>query len=218
MGGEGISTLLQEIAACRICRDSPRYGAPLAHEPRPVLMVSPQASICICGQAPGLRAHDAGKPFFDPSGDRLRAWLGVTAEEFYDPDLFAIVPMGFCFPGYDAKGGDRPPRRECAEIWHDRIFADRSRFGLVLAIGQYAQAYHLGDRRRETLTETVRHWREYVSGDRIVVPLPHPSWRNNTWLKKNPWFEADVVPFLRERVRAILSEEKMNLAERAAAE
>jgi len=218
MGSNRVSLISQEIAACRICRDNPRYGAPLAHEPRPVLTLSATASICICGQAPGIRAHDAGKPFLDPSGDRLREWLGVTAEAFYDPDLFAIVPMGFCFPGYDAKGGDRPPRRECAETWHDRIFADRSRFGLVLAIGQYAQAYHLGDRRRGNLTETVRHWREYVSDDRTIVPLPHPSWRNNTWLKKNPWFSGEVLPFLRDKVRTILSGQKLNLEDRAAAE
>jgi uracil-DNA glycosylase len=212
MDRAALASLSREIGACRICRDSPRYGAPLPHEPRPVLTLSLEASICICGQAPGIRAHDAGRPFLDPSGERLRDWLGVSADEFYDPRRFAIVPMGFCFPGYDAKGGDRPPRRECGELWHDRIFAPPLPYKLVVAVGQYAHAYHLGPRRRQSLSETVRHWRDYVDGTGTpILPLPHPSWRNNTWLKKNPWFDEEVIPFLRATVRRLTDDQKTNL-------
>lgn len=206
-----LSALAREISACRICRDHPMRGDPLPQEPRPVLTLSSEASVCICGQAPGIRAHDAGTPFLDPSGDRLREWLGVTAEAFYDPRLFAIVPMGFCFPGYDAKGGDKPPRRECAANWHDRIFAPPLPYRLIVAVGQYAHAYHLGARRKASLTETVRHWRDYVADDGedvTILPLPHPSWRNNAWLKKNPWFGKEVLPFLRERIRVLMSNEQ----------
>lgn len=206
MDRERLSSLAREIAACRICRDHPAYGDPLPQEPRPVLTLSGEASVCICGQAPGIRAHEAHKPFFDPSGDRLREWLGVAPAQFYDPRLFSIVPMGFCFPGYDSKGGDKPPRRECAARWHDRIFAPPLPFALIIAVGQYAHAYHLGRSRRENLTETVRHWRDYVAAAEgpVVLPLPHPSWRNNAWLRKNPWFAEELVPFLQDRVRALI--------------
>jgi uracil-DNA glycosylase len=199
-----IDALRQAIAVCRICRDGPTgIGSDrLPHEPRPVAVISGVARILIAGQAPGLRVHQSGLPFDDASGNRLRDWLAVTREEFYDPKRFAIVPMGFCFPGYDAKGSDLPPRRECAPHWRANVVAAMPQIELVLAIGQYAQAWHIGSRRRKGMTETVRNWREYFFsnyGPR-VLPLPHPSWRNSGWLKKNPWFEAEVLPQLRESV------------------
>jgi uracil-DNA glycosylase len=177
----------------------------LAHEPNPVCVLSPAARIVICGQAPGIRVHDTGLPFNDPSGVRLRDWLGVDRETFYDPGKFAIVPMGFCFPGYDAHGSDLPPRRECRETWHDRVFLSMPQVELILAIGQYAQAYHLGTRRRRSVTETVSNWREYFERESkpSILPLPHPSWRNSSWLKKNPWFAQDVLPLLKEKVRIL---------------
>jgi uracil-DNA glycosylase len=165
-------------------------------------VLSSTARILIAGQAPGLRVHESGLPFNDASGNRLREWMGVTREELYDADRFAIVPMGFCFPGYDDKGSDLPPRRECAPRWRSAVLAAMPQIELVLAIGQYAQAWHLGSRRKKGMTETVRNWREYAfanHGPRIL-PLPHPSWRNTGWLKKNPWFEAELLPVLREDV------------------
>lgn len=199
-----LDTLRATIATCRICRDGPYDAArgPLPHEPRPVAVVSTKARILIAGQAPGLRVHESGRPFDDASGNRLRDWLGVSRDEFYDPDRFAIVPMGFCFPGYDAKGSDLPPRRECAPFWRERVMVSMPQVELVLAIGQYAQAWHLGSRRKKGMTETVAAWRDYYfanQGPRIL-PLPHPSWRNTGWLRKNPWFEADVLPVLRQDV------------------
>ncbi|PSH69763.1 uracil-DNA glycosylase [Phyllobacterium brassicacearum] len=200
-------TLSAEIKACRICRDAPRYGAPLPDEPNPVCVLSSTAHIVICGQAPGIRVHNTGLPFNDPSGVRLRDWLGVDRETFYDSGKFAIVPMGFCFPGYDAHGGDLPPRRECRETWHERVFRTMPQVELILTIGQYAQAYHLGRRRRASMAETVSNWREYfeTSNAPSILPLPHPSWRNNVWLKKNPWFAENVLPILREKVRILIS-------------
>ena len=160
------------------------------------------ARLCIVGQAPGLRVHQSGVPFTDPSGVRLREWMDVTEAEFYNDSRVAIVPMGFCFPGYDENGADKPPRRECATAWRARLFAAAQRFSLILAVGGYAQAYHLKGRAKGTLTETVRNWREYSPG---IIPLPHPSWRNNAWLKKNPWFEQELLPYLRQRVRRVLA-------------
>lgn len=157
--------------------------------------------MCIVGQAPGTRVHASGTPFTDPSGDRLRDWMGVTPEEFYDVSRLAIVPMGFCFPGLDAKGGDLPPRRECAEAWRAQLFALLPQIELTLLVGQYAQAWHLGAARKESLTATVAAWREY--GPRFI-PLPHPSWRNNAWIRKNPWFEAELLPVLRREVRRLM--------------
>lgn len=199
--------LSAEIKACRICRDAPRFGLPLPNEPNPVCVISSVARIVICGQAPGIRVHNTGLPFNDPSGVRLRDWLGVDRETFYDAGKFAIVPMGFCFPGYDAHGGDLPPRRECRETWHDRVFRSMPQVELILTIGQYAQAYHLGRRRRASMTETVSNWREYFETETgpSILPLPHPSWRNNVWLKKNPWFAENVLPILREKVRILIS-------------
>jgi uracil-DNA glycosylase len=202
-----LDTLSSEIRACRICRDAPRYGVPLPDEPNPVCVLSATARIVICGQAPGIRVYNTGLPFNDPSGVRLREWLGVDRETFYDPDKFAIVPMGFCFPGYDAHGSDLPPRRECRETWHDRVFRSMPQLELVLTIGQYAQAYHLGRRRRTSVTETVLNWRDYFEPELglSILPLPHPSWRNSSWLKKNPWFAQDVLPLLQEKVRILTS-------------
>ncbi len=202
-----LDTLSSEIKACRICRDAPRYGVPLPDEPNPVCVLSATARIVICGQAPGIRVHNTGLPFNDPSGVRLRDWLGVDRETFYDPDKFAIVPMGFCFPGYDAHGSDLPPRRECRETWHDRVFRSMPQIELVLTIGQYAQAYHLGSRRRASMTETVLNWRDYFEPESgpSILPLPHPSWRNSSWLKKNLWFAQEVLPLLQEKVRILTS-------------
>ncbi|WP_310070353.1 uracil-DNA glycosylase family protein [Phyllobacterium sp. 1468] len=202
-----LDTLSSEIRSCRICRDAPRYGMPLPDEPNPVCVLSATARIVICGQAPGIRVHNTGVPFNDPSGVRLRDWLGVDREAFYDPDKFAIVPMGFCFPGYDAHGSDLPPRRECRETWHDRVFHSMPQIELVLTIGQYAQAYHLRSRRRASMTETVLNWRDYFEPESgpSILPLPHPSWRNSSWLKKNPWFAQDVLPLLQEKVRILTS-------------
>ncbi|MEW9808294.1 uracil-DNA glycosylase family protein [Mesorhizobium marinum] len=200
MAGD-LARLTRQIRACRICVDEP-IGPPLPHEPRPVVVPSARARILIAGQAPGTRVHLSGKPFTDPSGDRLRDWLGVTAAEFYDTDNFAIVPMGFCFPGQDAKGGDLPPRRECAQAWRARLIEKMPQVELVLTIGLYAQAWHLGAARRSSLTETVAGWREIFAEPRVpkVLPLPHPSWRNTAWLKKNPWFEMEFLPFLKTEI------------------
>lgn len=206
---DGLEDLRAAIAACRICRDAPARGPDdrLPHEPRPVAVISATARILISGQAPGLRVHESGLPFNDASGDRLRQWLGVTREQFYDPDLFAIVPMGFCFPGYDAHGSDLPPRRECAPRWRQKVMDAMPQIELVLAIGQYAQAWHLGNRRAATMTETVQGWRAHLGANAgpPVLALPHPSWRNTGWLKKNPWFSADVLPVLQERVTKLIS-------------
>jgi uracil-DNA glycosylase len=204
---DGLDKLRTAIAACRLCLDAPAKGQAdrLPHEPRPVAVLSRKARILIAGQAPGLRVHESGLPFNDASGDRLRAWLGVTRDEFYDRDRFAIVPMGFCFPGYDAKGSDLPPRRECAPLWRRAVIDAMPQIELVLAIGQYAQAWHLGDRRRKGVTETVGNWREYFFSNAPprVLPLPHPSWRNTAWLKRNPWFEEDVLPTLKQHVDSL---------------
>lgn len=200
-----LDRLVRDIRACRRCVDEPQ-GAPLPHEPRPVLRVSGTARLCVAGQAPGTRVHGSGIPFSDPSGERLRAWMGVTSDEFYDVSRVAIVPMGFCFPGLDAKGGDRPPRRECAPAWRARLFAELPAMELVLLVGQYAQAWHLGSERRGTLTDTVCDFAAILDEPRYprLFPLPHPSWRNTGWLKRNPWFETALLPRLRAEVRALL--------------
>ena len=192
-----LRTVVAEIRACRIC------AGQLSHGVRPVLRISKTARLCIAGQAPGMRVHKTGIPYNDPSGDRLRSWLALNRDTFYDERRVAIVPMGFCFPGYDAAGGDKPPRPECVRNWHEKLFAAAPSFELVLAIGTYAQRYHLRGRAKKSVSETVRAWREYGP---MVIPLPHPSWRNNGWLKKNIWFEAELVPYLRARVAAVLSE------------
>ncbi|WP_333824857.1 uracil-DNA glycosylase family protein [Pinisolibacter sp.] len=198
---DAVAALETEIARCRICRDTPR-GTALPHEPRPVTRLSATARILVAGQAPGTRVHASGVPFSDPSGDRLRDWMGVTTEIFYDRARIAIVPMGFCFPGHDAHGGDLPPRRECAPAWRDRVMAVMPAIDLVLAVGRPAQLWHLGRDARPNLGETVAAWREILDRPGLpqVLPLPHPSWRNTGWLKRHPWFVAEVVPELRRRV------------------
>ena len=172
-----------------------------AHPCRPVLTGTETSRIRIIGQAPGTRVQASGAPFTDPSGERLRNWMGVSDDEFYDERLFAITPMGLCFPGLDAKGADKPPRRECAPLWQARCTAALPEVETTLLIGLHAQRFHLGARAARTLTDTVLRWRDYFPE---FVALPHPSWRNNRWLKANPWFEEEVVPALRLRIREIL--------------
>jgi uracil-DNA glycosylase len=199
--------LAARLRTCRICRDDPHYGPALGHEPNPVLQGSVTARLCIASQAPGTRAHASGIPFQDASGKRLREWLGLDETAFYDAGRIAIVPMGSCFPGQDAKGGDLPPRRECAEIWRGPLFRALPRLELVLLIGQYAQSWHLGRDFQGGLTATVERWRHLLAEPRSprVLPLPHPSWRNNGWLRKHPWFEAELLPVLRAEVRTMLT-------------
>jgi uracil-DNA glycosylase len=192
----GLLTLLAEIRACRIC------AAHLPHGPRPVLRASFTAKLCIIAQAPGIRVHESGLSFDDPSGDRLRDWLAIDRETFYDESRVAIIGMGFCFPGHDAHGGDRPPRRECADAWHDRLFAVLPPFRLTLLVGTYALDRYLGDAAKANMTETVKAWRDYAPR---IIPLPHPSWRNNAWLKNNPWFADELLPYLRKRVARLLA-------------
>lgn len=202
-----LAALEAEIRSCRICVEAPQ-GRPLAHEPRPVLQVSTTARIAICGQAPGTRVHASGKPFTDPSGDRLRFWLGMPAEVFYDAARVAIVPMGFCFPGLDTNGGDLPPRRECAARWRQAVFDLLPNLKLLVLVGLYAQRWHISGRKGLSLTETVEAWRELASSEngQKLYPLPHPSWRNNAWIKKNPWFETELLPELRRDVARTLSD------------
>jgi uracil-DNA glycosylase len=200
-----LARLVREVKACRICRDTPdKY--PLPHEPRPVLRPSTTARICICSQAPGVRVHASGKPFTDPSGDRLRAWLGVTPQEFYDQRRVAIVPMGFCFPGHDSAGGDLPPRRECARTWHQPLFALMPQLELLLLVGSYAQRWHLSAG-NTPMTVMVSRWREQLEAPAAPrrVALPHPSWRNNAWLSANSWFEHELLPELQREVRRLLA-------------
>ncbi len=207
MNGEttSLNTLCGQIRACRICRETPA-GPPLPHEPRPVFRVSETARILIAGQAPGTRVHASGMPFTDPSGVRLRAWLNMPDEVFYDVTRVAIVPMGFCFPGQDERGADLPPRPECAPAWRARLLAALPNVRLVLAVGQYAQRWHVPKEwRGRSLTETVANWRAIARATApMTIPLPHPSWRNNAWLKRNPWFEEEVLPFTRARIAGLL--------------
>ena len=190
-----LSELLSEIRGCRVC------PADLKHELRPVIQASQEARILITGQAPGTRVHASGRPFTDPSGDRLRDWMQVDEATFYDPTQIAIVPMGFCFPGLDAKGGDLPPRKECAPLYQARVREALPNIQLTLLVGMYAQRFHLRSQVQKTLTETVRQTERYQPD---FLPLPHPSWRNNAWLSKNPWFEAKILPLLRRRMRDVL--------------
>lgn len=231
---EALDALVREIKACRICRET-STGNVLPHEPRPVLRVSATAKLIVAGQAPGTRVHQSGVPFTDPSGDRLREWMGVSLAEFYDAARIAIVPMGFCFPGLDANGGDLPPRKECAPNWRARVLSAMPQVELILAVGQYAHWWHIPGK-RQPVTETVRtSSNELVAGTMqtegaprlrsrqspskrrtpaepstnalrpAVIALPHPSWRNNAWLKANTWFEADLLPLLRSEVRRLIA-------------
>jgi len=191
-----LDLLLSDIRQCQLCAEHLPLG------PRPVVRAAPEARIMIIGQAPGTRVHASGIPWDDPSGDRLRQWLGVTKDEFYDESLFAIMPMGFCYPG-KGKSGDLPPRKECAPQWHDAVWQHLPNIQLTLLIGQYAQQHYLAPeilKQYKTLTERVRRWEELIP-ERLV--LPHPSPRNQLWLKKNSWFEDDVVPWLQQRVAAV---------------
>lgn len=189
-----LSRLLNDILACTHC------AGDLPCAPRPVLQVYSSARLRIIGQAPGRKVHETGIPWDDKSGERLRQWLGLTPEQFYDEQKVAIIPMGFCYPG-KAKSGDMPPRPECAPRWHAQLSAHLSDIRLTLLIGQYAQAHYLGDRRKATLTDTVKAWAEYVPLG--YLPLAHPSGRNQIWLKKNPWFEKELVPELQKKIRAL---------------
>jgi uracil-DNA glycosylase len=186
--------LLKSVRECRLCEESLPLG------PRPVLVVGSQATILLVGQAPGTTVHASGIPWDDASGDRLRHWMGVDRQQFYDAEHVAMVPMGFCYPGR-GKSGDLPPRPECAESWHSAVLAQLKNIRLTVYIGLYAQSYYLGEHAQPTLTETVRQWNRLPHD---VLPLPHPSPRNNIWLRKNPWFEAEVIPELRSRVKTCL--------------
>ena len=197
--------VLAAIRGCRHCVEAP-HGKKLPHAPRPVLRASSTARLAVCSQAPGTKVHASGTPFTDRSGDRLREWMGVTPQHFYDETRLAIVPMGFCFPGQDAKGGDLPPRRECAARWHRTLFAALPQLELVLAVGAYAQEWHLGEAAGNSLQETMLAWRQHLKRRQRprVLPLPHPSWRNNRWLTDNPWFESELLPVLRREVRRLM--------------
>ena len=186
---------LKEVRACEICAGDLPLG------PRPVVFVQSSACILIIGQAPGTKVHESGIPWDDPSGDRLRDWMQVSKDIFYDDSKIAIMPMGFCYPGKIEKGGDKPPRPECAPAWHDKILAGLPHIELTLLTGMYAQKYYLADRNKKTLTETVRNWRDYGPA---IIPTPHPSWRTTGWLKKNVWFEAELLPKMRAKVKALL--------------
>jgi uracil-DNA glycosylase len=188
------ASLLAEVRACTLC------AAHLPHGSRPVLQIHPQARILIASQAPGRKVQESGVPFDDASGDRLREWMGLTREVFYDSRRIAILPMGLCFPG-TGKSGDLPPRPECTLTWHDLLLGHLRHLEMTLVVGQYAQAYYMNEE-RSSLTETVRNWRSHWPK---IVPLPHPSPRNNIWLRRNPWFEKDLVPMLRRRVSEILA-------------
>jgi uracil-DNA glycosylase len=193
---ESLESLLDRVHACDICRNHLPLG------PRPVVRISATAKILIIGQAPGTRVHETGVPWDDPSGERLRAWLGLDGERFYDVSRIAIMPTGFCYPGRDPKGGDLPPRPECAPTWHGPLREHLRSVQLTLLVGIHAQAHCLGARRKRSMTETVRAWQEYAPE---IIPTPHPSWRTGIWVKKNPWFEADVVPEIRRRVADLVT-------------
>ncbi|MDO6726189.1 uracil-DNA glycosylase family protein [Cognatishimia sp. 1_MG-2023] len=191
-------TLHNDISSCRLCAD--RFAAThTGHQPRPVVWFQPNARILIAGQAPGVRVHESGRPFTDPSGDRLRDWMGVGDDVFYDQSQVAILPMAFCFPGYNAKGADLPPPPICARTWRAQAVEALGEVRLTLLVGGYAQKWHL---KSGPVTETVQNWRDHAPR---VFPLPHPSWRNTGWIKKNPWFEDDLLPALRTAVAEALT-------------
>ncbi len=198
-----IHKLQNVISACTICTD--RFAATkTAHEPRPVAWLSETAPILIAGQAPGARVHESGRPFTDPSGDRLRDWLGVDETAFYDRSKFAILPMAFCFPGYNDKGADLPPPPVCAKTWRAEAMAQMPQVKLILLIGGYAQKWHLPETKKQTVTERVTGWQTHAP---FTFSLPHPSWRNTGWLKKNPWFETDLLPVLRRQVSTLVKDD-----------
>ena len=192
---EELDLLLSQIGRCSVCEDHLPLG------PRPVLRARNSARLLIVGQAPGTRVHASGTPWNDPSGDRLRYWLDVDKDQFYDQSNIAIIPMGFCYPGRLPNGGDKPPRPECAPLWHPPLLQNLPNIELTVLAGAYAQQRFLGDHRGKSLTETVRAWRKFGPD---LFPLPHPSWRTVGWQNRNPWFEADVLPDLQRRVRELL--------------
>lgn len=192
-------TVQDRLSDCALCAD--RFAATATqHRPKPVVWFRPGARLLICSQAPGMRAHQSRIPFDDPSGDRLRDWLGLDRPAFYDQNKVAIVPMGFCFPGYDRNGSDLPPPAICRQTWHDEVLGHVGHVPLKLVIGGYAQKYHIGT--KAGVTDVVRNWRDHWPD---ILPLPHPSWRNTAWLKKHPWFEAEVLPALRARVKEVMT-------------
>ncbi len=188
-----LAGLLATVRSCRVCEKQLPLG------PRPVLQAGTTARILIVGQAPGIRVHTTGIPWDDPSGDRLRAWTGLSKSRFYDATQVAIIPMGFCYPGR-GRGGDLPPRRECADLWLDQLLARLPHIELTLLIGLHAQRHFLGRRRKASLTETVKAWREFEPD---YLPLPHPSARNTPWFQRNPWFEQDLLPQLKQRITSL---------------
>ena len=189
-----LNTLLKDVRACQICKKHLPLG------PRPVLQAHHEAKILIAGQAPGKRVHETGIAWNDPSGDRLREWLGIDKDIFYNPEMIALIPMGFCYPG-TGKSGDLPPRPECVATWHADLLKQLPNLELTIVIGKYAHDYHLNGKQKDNLTKTVQAWKEYAPS---IIPLPHPSPRNNIWLKKNPWFSADLLPELKEKVSSAL--------------
>ncbi|HEX6979769.1 MAG TPA: uracil-DNA glycosylase family protein [Alphaproteobacteria bacterium] len=191
-----LDEVLRAAQACRLCKDELPLG------PRPVLLVRPTSRLLIVSQAPGTRVHETGLPFNDRSGDRLRDWLGIDRETFYDNPRLGIMPVGLCYPGVDKNGGDRPPMKICAPTWHPRIRPLLPAVEFTLLVGSYAQAYYLRGRRKRTMTDTIAAWREYLPE---FLPLPHPSWRNTAWLDRNPWFARDVLPYLRRQVSRLLA-------------
>ena len=191
-----LDAVIEEIRGCRAC------AGELPHEPRPVVRVFPQTRLLIRGQAPGRRVHESGLPFDDASGDRLRGWLGIDRETFYGDRRIGVAGTAFCFPGTNPKGGDYPPPRRCAQLWDSRLLAELPKVELTLLVGSYAIDWALGRKPGRSMTEVVANWREHAPR---AIPLPHPSWRNTAWLKRNPWFEEDVTPYLRARVAEMLA-------------
>ncbi len=191
---ETLQTTLEKLKACTFCAEHLPLGA------KPIFQINTKAKILLASQAPGHLAHQGGKPFFDPSGVRLRRWLGVNEVEFYNPDNFLIMPIGFCYPGTKNRY-DLPPRPECAPIWRDKLLNLLPNIELILAIGSHAQQWHLKEHRYKTMAQTIEHWQEYWPH---ILPMPHPSPRNNIWFKRHPFFESEVVPILQKRIRQLI--------------
>ena len=194
---QSLTDFLAEVRQCTHCAEVLPLG------PRPIVKMKSSARVLIIGQAPGTKVHESGIPWDDRSGDRLRDWLSLSKDQFYNEGKLAIMPMGFCYPGVDKNGGDKPPRPECAPLWHDRLLSFLPKVELTLLIGAHAQKRYLGKRREKTMTTTVANWESYGP---VQMPLPHPSWRNTFWLKKNPWFESDLLPVLRNKVGELIHE------------
>lgn len=192
---DNMQQLLKKVRQCQAC------SLHLPFKPRPIIQASPHAKILIIGQAPGSKVQNSGIPWDDRSGDRLRTWLNLEKDIFYDDSLITIMPMAFCYPGVDKNGGDKPPRPECAPLWHSSVLNLMPNTELTLLVGSYAQKYYLKEKLKPTLHETVLAWKEYHPN---FIPLPHPSWRNTGWLKQNPWFEKELLPFLRKRMNELL--------------